>query len=180
MGGLCPFIWWGFFLLPSLIVGNHAHDGVGGRSSAYAIVPGYTAVPAIPDVLRIPGIAVAEALPAPTPDAVASAQARIDAHGGSLSRDEAEAVLERAGWPRDLVEQALAVSYCESRWSPYAIGDSGNSLGMFQLWRGWFRWAGYPVDAAFDAVVNARVALLVVQRDTGLGREPWAQWSCKP
>lgn len=111
---------------------------------------------------------------------VERARARVAAHGGQLSRAELDAVLEVAGWPPELRAQAAEVAWCESRWSPYAVGDRGNSLGLFQLWTGWFSWAGVDVENWNDIVSNAQVALAVVRRDIARGRSPWAQWSCKP
>jgi hypothetical protein len=49
-----------------------------------------------------------------------------------------------------------------------------------QLWLGWFPWAGEDPERWADPVVNARVALRVVERDLALGRDAWAQWSCRP
>lgn len=86
------------------------------------------------------------------------------------------AVLTEAGWPVEWHDDALAVAWCESKWTPYAVGDGGNSLGLMQLWRGWFEPAGYSVGQAFDPLVNARVALYVRQvrgRFGGAGG-----WSC--
>lgn len=110
---------------------------------------------------------------------VERARRRIDTHGGQLDRSEFEAVLAMAGWPPDLWQEAATVAWCESRWSPYATGDT-SSLGLFQLWNGWFAWAGYDGEQWNNPVVNASVALAVVRRDKALGRGYWYQWSCKP
>lgn len=116
----------------------------------------------------------------PRSSIVDAAQRRVDAHGGSLTAAELQSLLELAGWPQELIPQAMAVSWCESRWSPYAVGDSGASLGLFQLWGGWLAWAGYEVEQFSDIHVHAAAALRVVQRDIALGRDPWTQWTCKP
>lgn len=108
------------------------------------------------------------------------AQRRVAAHGGSLDRAELDAVLALAGWPEEARGEAAAVAWCESRWSPYARGDGGNSLGLFQLWSGWFPWAHVELELWNDSVANARVALAVYRRDLSLGRNPWSQWSCQP
>lgn len=107
---------------------------------------------------------------------VAAATGTVRALGGSLSEAEMRAVLTEAGWPAEWHDDALAIAWCESHWSPYAVGDGGNSLGAWQLWRGWFGPAGYSVDQAFDPLTNARVALYVRQvrgRFGGAGG-----WSC--
>jgi hypothetical protein len=114
----------------------------------------------------------------PTPSPVQAATARAAAHGGSLTEAEMIAVLYSAGWPEELHSQALAVSYCESRWSPYAVGDGGRSLGLFQMqwsgagWQGWFRPAGEDEARAHDPVTNARTAWWAYQRSG------WGPWSC--
>ncbi|MEM4723627.1 MAG: hypothetical protein QXP01_01285 [Candidatus Hadarchaeum sp.] len=111
---------------------------------------------------------------------IGAVQRRIDAHGGSLTASELRLVLEVAGWPPELIDDAMEVAWCESRWSPYAVGDSGRSLGMFQLWNGWYEWAGYSAEQYGDVVVSAATAAKVAERDMALGRGPWHQWSCKP
>ena len=50
-----------------------------------------------------------------------------------LTEGELTAVLQSAGWPEELIPAALSVAWCESKWSPSAIGDSGSSVGLFQL-----------------------------------------------
>jgi len=88
-------------------------------------------------------------------------------------------VLYSSGWPEELLSQALAVSYCESKWSPGASGDSGRSLGLFQLnIATWFPYAGEDPALWADPLVNARVALKTYGYDIARGYEPWRQWSC--
>lgn len=94
---------------------------------------------------------------------VAAATGRVRALGGSLSEAEMDALLEVTGWPVEWREEAKAIAWCESRYRPGAVGDGGNSLGVWQLWTGWFPAAGYSVEQAYDPVVNARVALYVRQ-----------------
>ena len=114
----------------------------------------------------------------PTPSPVQAATVRAASFGGSLTEAEMVAVLTEAGWPAELHAAALAVSWCESRWSPYAVGDGGRSLGLFQMqwsgagWRGWFIPAGEDEAMAHDPVVNARTAWWAYQRSG------WGPWSC--
>ena len=97
----------------------------------------------------------------PTPSPVQAATARAAAHGGSLTEAEVIAVLREAGAPEEWIPPLLTIAFCESRWSPYAVGDGGNSLGMFQLWYGWARPMGYAPDDLYDPVKAARTALYV-------------------
>jgi len=106
----------------------------------------------------------------------AAATGRVQALGGSLSEAEMDALLEVTGWPVEWRVEAKAIAWCESRYRPEAVGDGGNSLGLFQLWYGWFAPAGYSVEQAYDPVTNSRVALYV---RTTRGR--WGGgggWSC--
>lgn len=112
---------------------------------------------------------------------VAAASGRVRELGGQLTEGEMRAVLEQAGWPAELVPAALAVSWCESKWSPYADGDSGRSKGLFQVnLQTWFPYAGEDPAQWADPLTNARVALAVYRYDIARGYAPWTQWSCKP
>lgn len=112
---------------------------------------------------------------------VSAASYRVSQLGGSLSEAEMRAVLKEAGWPDALISEALAVTWCESKWSPYASGDSGRSMGLFQVnLQTWFRYAGEDPERWADPVINARVALATYGYDLGRGYRPWTQWSCKP
>lgn len=109
----------------------------------------------------------------------AAAAGRVRALGGSLAEAEMRAVLTEAGWPEELLAEALTVAYCESKWSPYAVGDGGHSLGLFQLNGMWFGYAGEDRSQWADPVVNARTAWATYQYDIGRGYVPWKQWSCR-
>lgn len=103
---------------------------------------------------------------------VERATVRVAAFGGQLSEAEMRAVLAEAGAPAEWVAPLLAIAWCESRYSPYAVGDGGNSLGAWQLWRGWFR----PGEDPFDVLTNARVALRVREMRGRFGGA--GGWSC--
>lgn len=111
---------------------------------------------------------------------VAAASVRVRMLGGTLTEAEMRAVLSVAGWPEALHSEALAVAFCESKWSPFALGDSGRSAGLFQLnIATWFRYAGEDAERWADPLVNARVALATYYYDLGRGYRPWTQWSCR-
>ena len=113
-----------------------------------------------------------------TGESIAAAPAGVHAAqvDGALTEAEMDALLEAAGWPSEWREEAKVIAWCESRYRPGAVGDGGNSLGVWQLWTGWFPAAGYSVEQAYDPAVNARVALYVRQV-----RGRWGGgggWSC--
>lgn len=89
-------------------------------------------------------------------------------------------VLRISGWPPELWQQAREIAWCESRWHADSVGDGGASLGLWQLWTGWFAYAEEDVEQWADPVVNSRVALAVYRYDLARGQAPWSQWSCRP
>lgn len=116
--------------------------------------------------------------PEPQLSLVEIATVRTAAYGGQLTEAEMVAVLREAGWEEWAIPEALGISWCESRWSPFASGDGGVSLGLFQMgiarpgWDGWFRYFGVDESLAYDAVTNARVARWAWERSG------WSPWSC--
>lgn len=103
---------------------------------------------------------------------VAAASVRVQALGGTLTEGEATAFLRAAGAPEAWIPDMLTISACESHHGPYAVGDSGNSLGQYQLWSGWFR----PGEDPFDPLTNARVAVRVRETRGRFGGA--GGWSC--
>lgn len=116
---------------------------------------------------------IVDPTPTPTPTATPTPALEV-ASGAALTREQIDEVLRRAGWPPEEWERARAVAWCESRWRPDAVGAGGDSLGLFQLWAGWLRWAGFPDDAWADPVANATVALRVWET------HGWEEWACQP
>lgn len=106
---------------------------------------------------------------------------------GSLAREQMIDILNQAGWPAELHEQAMSVAWCESNFRPDAYNQSG-AAGVWQLmWPTWFSYAlRVGVVAAderplwYDPYVNARVARATYLYDIERGAQPWTQWSCKP
>jgi hypothetical protein len=105
-----------------------------------------------------------------------SAQHRVNAYGGTLTPAEMQLLLEFTGWPKALADTAYRIAYCESKLSPYAIGDGHASLGLFQIWSGWFAAFRYPLDQWSNIIVNATVARLIYERRGHFGGGGW--WSC--
>ena len=103
-----------------------------------------------------------------------------------LDNERLEYILRTVGWPGSSIPEALRVIECESRGKPTAIGDNGQSVGLFQLgvarpgWQGWFHYFGLTEGGWEDPMYNARVALMVYNYDIDRGNPPWTQWSCKP
>ena len=131
-----------------------------------------------------PGIVTATQAPARLAEAQVSAPLMIEPQPeaspwpAQLTESQMREVLRLAGWPDGMADEALAVAWCESRWSPGAVGDGGSSLGLFQLWGGWFAAVGLPLERWADPVVNAAAALRVLER-----RGRWGGaggWSCWP
>ncbi|GAB4324305.1 MAG: hypothetical protein Kow0010_06120 [Dehalococcoidia bacterium] len=85
----------------------------------------------------------------------------VISHTSPLSDDEMEAVLSAAGVPSGWWEDFRAIAWCESSWRRDAVGDGGMSLGIWQLWRGWFPRADLDITHWADPVTNARAALYV-------------------
>lgn len=141
-----------------------------------ALFPGRLAAPGNP--MNVEGF---EAKPL-----IAAATARVNAEGGQLTENEVIAVLRAAGWAEGAIPDALAVSFCESRWSPYA--HNGGNAGLFQLnitsgatTRGsWFAYWGLPEDGWSDPVTNATAARLTYEYSLARNGYGWSPWSCKP
>lgn len=108
-------------------------------------------------------------LPFPLIEPVATVAA---ASVGQLTEEQAIDVLRAAGAPQEWIPDMLVIGWCESHYRPGAVGDSGNSLGWFQLWSGWF----YAGEDPFDALTNARVAVRVRETRGRFGGA--GGWSC--
>ena len=87
------------------------------------------------------------------------------------------ALIERF-FPAEWVDEALAVSWCESRWNPSAKNRSSSASGLFQFLRS--TWQRYGEGSVFDPVANVRAAAAMTQRYEELGHWRWAGWSCQP
>ena len=99
---------------------------------------------------------------------------------GRLTEEQIMAVLKTAEWPFALRDEAVTVSWGESGWNTDAIGDSGNALGLFQLWPVWREYCEISTEQALEAVTNAFCAWKVYRYDLATGQDGWAQWTVKP
>lgn len=134
------------------------------------------------DPTATPAVAVeAQAAPTASPagtieSIVFGALDRTSREGGAMTPEEFAALMAYVGVPAEWRADMLTIAECESRLSPAAWGDGGQSLGILQLWRGWPQTLGLgPVDL-FDPVVNVRVGWLVRER-----RGRWGGaggWTC--
>jgi len=135
-------------------------------------------VPAVA-IVEPPPLEVFPASAEPTPEPVFIGAAPEPAVIGAAEplppppQGDIGAWLTAAGWPLELQGEASAVAWCESRHSPEA--RNGAYLGLFQLWDGWFRYAGLDAAQWADPVVNATAALAAYRYSDG-----WAQWTCQP
>lgn len=101
-----------------------------------------------------------------------------------LSSPQLDAVLILAGWPPHLLDEARAVTWCESSWRPAA--DGGWNRGLFQVawevddgtaftgWRDW-AWSRGLYGHWADPFFNAQLAYLIYQRN---GWDAWPH--CQP
>lgn len=97
--------------------------------------------------------------------------------------------LLRAGSPEEWIEPLVRIAWCESKFRPAAVGDGGNSLGLYQIggeryepsyWQGWFLYFGVAEDQWADPLVNTRVAIMIANYSVTRGQSPFSQWSCRP
>jgi len=73
---------------------------------------------------------------------------------------------ERAG-------AACAISWCEARWNPGAVGDRGASVSYFQIQPQWWQQV-VPGEDLADPEVNVRAAYIISD-----GGRDWSAWSCR-
>lgn len=98
--------------------------------------------------------------------------------GRYLSSDEVRAAAIAAGWPANLVEDAVNVAWCESRFHNGA--EYGGALGLMQMMPFWFSEAGLNPDQWSDPVVNLKAALFAFREHERNHADPWGPWTCKP
>lgn len=93
---------------------------------------------------------------------------------------EWECILRTVGWPEYEIQNALSVSWCESRWQDVQNYNGGNFWGRLQISPYWHAdkmiARGYPPvgEVLLDPWVNAEIGLMIWEK-TG-----WTEWQCKP
>jgi hypothetical protein len=130
------------------------------------LVPAYEEIQIIQTVtlIRLVRSGTPESTPTPTPEPIQ------DPWPAQLNAEQMVEVLMLAGWPEHLWGQASAIAWCESTWQPGAVGDNGDSLGLFQIQP---QFHNHRINGDwFDPVANAEAALHLY-REQG-----WDPWSC--
>lgn len=105
---------------------------------------------------------------------------------GALTEAEMRELVGRH-FPEWLVEEALAVSWCESRWRPGIRRRGGTDSGLFQFIRGTWDWVAsqtgtgsHASGAPFDPEANVRNAAWLVNYSIEQGHWRWTHWVCQP
>jgi len=89
-------------------------------------------------------------------------------------------------FPSELVDEALAVIYCESRGNPLAVNPVSSAAGLFQFVPSTWAWASSgagwgdhnPLEP--DANIASAAWLVAASIATENPNGPWAHWSCQP
>lgn len=81
-------------------------------------------------------------------------------------------------FPAEWVDEALSVSYCESRWNPGAKNPKSTASGLFQFLAK--TWERYGRGDVFDPEANVAAAARMTQRYVELGHWRWLGWTCQP
>jgi hypothetical protein len=85
------------------------------------------------------------------------------------------AIMDEYNFTLEQKIKGLSVMICESNGNPYAIGDSGKSLGLWQIHRGY-----HPTvtpEQAFDVYASTRWSIEKALKD-GKGKPSWSAWTC--
>ena len=98
--------------------------------------------PVLPPVeATVEAMAVAPVVPADSP----------------LTSEQMDVLYAHVGVPVEWRAELRAIAWCESQFRPYVTGDGGASLGLHQLWHGWFREGEDPMDPVVNTLVAVRV-----------------------
>ncbi len=106
--------------------------------------------------------------------------------GSSLTEDEMVVLLRDTGWPDEVIPQALAVAWCESRFSPYATngvdeGLFGMSFSPYATLKGsWYAHWGLDESLRYDPHANATAARWTYEYSAARNGYGWSNWSCQP
>ena len=96
-------------------------------------------------------------LPPVEAEVEAMAVAPVVALDAPLTSEQMDALYAYVGVPVEWRAELRAIAWCESQYRPYVTGDGGASLGLHQLWSGWFREGEDPMDPVVNTLVAVRV-----------------------
>jgi hypothetical protein len=90
-------------------------------------------------------------------------------------------------FPPELVEEALAIIWCESGGVPNDTNPDSGAAGLFQLIPPTWDWLAaeiglgdYASGAPLDPAANTEAAAWLVQYSLGAGQSAWEHWACRP
>ena len=87
-------------------------------------------------------------------------------------------------FPKNLVNEALTVMWCESRGLPDATSKVSDAKGLFQhkqkYWLLRAEGAGFGEVSIYNPEANIAAAAWLVKQSISHGKEPWEHWACKP
>ena len=92
----------------------------------------------------------------------------IVVHSGfSSQRDRVLEMIRKAGFDPKVADKVVQ---CESQWQPLAIGDNGESLGLWQIHQ-----PAHPIGeaCAFDPVCSTNYAIKLIN-----SRRGFTHWTC--
>lgn len=94
----------------------------------------------------------------------------------TLTLEQLRALASLVGFPPASIDTAAAIAMAESRGDPAAIGDSGTSVGLWQI-----HLPDHPEVSSWpltDPTTNARAALLISRQGTYF--HPWSTYAIAP
>ncbi|MGB9357624.1 MAG: transglycosylase SLT domain-containing protein [Acidimicrobiia bacterium] len=116
-------------------------------------------------------------------------RAVVDALAGAVGGADADPVtrwrpLVEEYFPRDLVDQALAIIECESNGDPAARNPRSSATGLFQFlsrtWENASGPAGFEGASPLDPEANVAAAAWLVDYSLDAGHSAWKHWTCRP
>ena len=110
-----------------------------------------------------------------TPQTTPSQQAAFADLVGGLTADQMRDLAPLAGFTEELIPALLAVTWCESKFSPGAVGGAGEA-GLGQIHPvNWRRFDQFADPNPWDPLQN-----LIVTYQMSQGGTNWWAWTCRP